>query len=96
MPINWELGLAPKIAGNWDFFPKICWDLGISQKLTGIVKKLLNWELGFVLKFNWELGLGTPHQDPHSELQRNSSAVSCTLQCISSTMQKHCKYTVMH
>ena len=31
MPINWKLGLAPKIAGNWDFPPKICWDLGISQ-----------------------------------------------------------------
>ena len=63
MPINWELGLAPKIAGNWDFFPKICWDFGIGRKVTGIVK-ILNWELGLVLKINWELGLGTPHQDP--------------------------------
>ena len=34
MPINWELGLAPKIAGNWDLFPKFCWDFGISQKLN--------------------------------------------------------------
>ncbi len=64
MPINWELGLAPKyswelgfvswnLLGFWDK-PKLDWDC----------KKLLNWELGFVLKINWELGLGTPHQDP--------------------------------
>ena len=60
MPINWELGLAQKIAGNWDFSSKIGWDC----------KKILNWELGFVLKINWELGLGTPHQDPHRTLVR--------------------------
>ncbi len=33
--------------------------------MDGDCKKILNWELGFVLKINWELGLGTPHQDPH-------------------------------
>ena len=38
---HWKLELAPKIAGNWDFVSEICWDLGISQKLTGIVKN--NW-----------------------------------------------------
>ncbi len=33
-------------------------------------QKLVNWELGFELKINWELGLGTPppHHDPHSRI----------------------------
>ena len=24
-----------------------------------------NWDLGFELKINWDLELGTPHQRPH-------------------------------
>ena len=29
---------------------------------------VVNWELGFELKIDWELGLGTPHHDPHSRI----------------------------
>ena len=58
MPINWELGLAQKIAGNWDFSPEICWDSGISRQLTGIVKKYLtgNWDSPQKLAGNWDWG----------------------------------------
>ena len=68
MPFNWDLGLALKIAGNWDCLPKISWDLGIGQnsRIFGWdCKNFSNWELGFELKINWELGFGTPHHDPH-------------------------------
>ncbi len=65
MPVNWELGFAPKIAGKWDYFPKICLDFGIGRQLTGIVKKFLTgtgiWPIG--LKIDCELGLETLQQD---------------------------------
>ena len=57
-----------KIAGNWDYFHKISWDFGIgqySQIFGWDWKNPSNWELGFGLKINWELGSGTPHHDPH-------------------------------
>ena len=69
-PLTGTWDWPSKIAGNWDCFPKISWDLGIGQNLRIFCwdcKNLSNWELGFGVKINWELGLGTPppHHDPH-------------------------------
>ncbi len=68
MPLTGTWDWPSKIAGNWDCLPKISWDFGICQNSRIIgwdCKNSSNWELGFGLKINWELGLSTPHHDPH-------------------------------
>ena len=68
MPLTGTWDWPSKIAGNWDCLPKISWDFGICQNSRIIgwdFKNSSNWELGFGLRINWELGLRTPHHDPY-------------------------------
>ncbi len=60
MPINWELGLAPQNSWELGFFPLNLLGFWDWLKIYWDCKKLVNWELGFLLKINWELELGTP------------------------------------
>ncbi len=39
------------------------------RKYSAGIAKIPNWELGFGIKINRELGLGTPHHDPHANVQ---------------------------